>query len=286
VPRPLLTAITPIGIDHIGFLGDTIAKIAVSKAGIIKPEVACVIGPQPAEAVPIIEAAAARNHAPLFRHGREWNATPMPTGLLWESRMQAFRLPRPALRGPHQIVNAGIAIACATQLDGFAIPEAAIAAGLQTVDWPARMQRLGHGPLLDAMPTGTELWLDGAHNAMAGEALAATLRELPPRPTWLIAGVLNTKDAAGLLRPLASLPLMQGACCIAIPGEANSLSAENLAAAAHSAGLQASTAESPSRAAQRIADMIRAGAAIQAAPARVVITGSLYLAGRILAENG
>ncbi|WP_370155637.1 folylpolyglutamate synthase/dihydrofolate synthase family protein [Ferrovibrio sp.] len=286
IPQPRLTAITPVGIDHVGFLGDTVAKIAVSKAGIIKPGVPCIVGPQPADAMAVIAARAAACDAPLFRHGAEWmvETAAADGGLLWrDADGAALRLPAPALPGAHQAINAGTAIACARHLAGFAIPEAAIAAGLRGVDWPARMQRLTRGPLVDALPKDAEIWLDGAHNAMAGEALAATLAALPPRPTWLIAGVLNTKDATGLLRPLA--PLVRGASCIAIPGEANSLAAEDLAAAAQAAGIAAR----PAAGLLPAADMIRAEAAA-AAPARqtvrIVITGSLYLAGRVLSDNG
>jgi dihydrofolate synthase/folylpolyglutamate synthase len=286
VPRPRLTAITPIGIDHVAFLGDTIAKIAVSKAGIIKPDVPCVVGPQPDDAMAVIAAKAAECRAPLFRHGGDWQIERNGDGsLVWRDAESRLHLPAPALLGAHQAVNAGIAVACARRLDGFAIPEAAIAAGLREVEWPARMQRLTHGPLAAALPAGTEIWLDGAHNAMAGAALAGTLAALPPRPTWLIAGVLNTKDAAGLLRPLA--PLVRGACCIAIPGEQNSLAAGELAAAAASVGIAASAAGSLAQAAQTIrAAAESSSAAARGQPYRVIVTGSLYLAGRVLAENG
>ncbi len=281
IPQPRLTAITPIGIDHVAFLGDTIAKIAAAKAGIIKPGVPCVVGPQPDEAMAVITAQAAACRAPLIRHGREWTVRETADGMLWRQGEQDIRLPHPALLGEHQIVNAGTAVTCARNLAGFDIPPDAIAHGLRGVDWPARMQRLNKGPLVDILPPGTELWLDGAHNAMAGAALAETLNILPPKPTWLLAGMLNTKDSAGLLRPLA--PLIRGARCISIPGEINSLSAEDLAAAARSVGLAAAPAESAEAAMRQIAETIRAEAA--SAPARVVITGSLYLAGRILAEN-
>lgn len=281
IPRPRLTAITPIGIDHVAFLGDTITKIAAAKAGIIKPGVPCVVGPQPDEAMAVIAAQAAACKAELIRYGHEWDIRETANGILWRQGDQELALPRPALLGEHQIVNAGTAVTCARNLTGFDIPPEAIARGLREVDWPARMQRLSRGPLFDLLPPGTELWLDGAHNAMAGAALAETLQTLPPKPTWLLAGMLNTKDAAGLLRPLA--PLMRGARCIAIPGEANSLSAEDLAVAAHSVGMDAAPAESAAAAMRQIAETIRAEAA--PAPARVIITGSLYLAGRILSEN-
>lgn len=283
VPRPLLTALTPIGIDHVGFLGDTVGKIAVSKAGIIKPGVPCIVGPQPDEAMAVIAAKAAACGAPLLCQGRDWWAEMAADGgLLWRDgtgpNQETLHLPAPALPGAHQIVNAGIAVACARHLAGIPIPQTALAAGLRDVDWPARMQRLRRGPIADALPGETEIWLDGAHNAMAGVALADTLAALPPPPSpgpcLLIAGVLNTKDAAGLLRPLA--PLVTGGCAVAIPGESNSLSAEQLAQAAAQAGLHLQPQPS-------IAAAVAAIAARR--PARLLITGSLYLAGHILSEN-
>lgn len=281
IPQPALTALTPIGIDHVAFLGDTIAKIATNKAGILKEGVPCVVGPQPADAIAVIEARAAETKSELFRHGRDWTVRETSEGIAWRDRTIELALPRPALLGAHQVVNAGVAVACARHLSSFTIPSEAIAAGLRQVDWPARMQLLTKGPLPDLLPPGTELWLDGAHNAMAGEALAEALKLLPPRPTWLLAGMLNTKDAAGFLNPLA--PGLQAARCIAIPGEANSLSAEELAQAARSVGLTAEPSGSAAAAMRQIAQMIRADA--ESAPARVVIAGSLYLAGRILSEN-
>lgn len=281
IPQPALTALTPIGIDHVAFLGDTIAKIAVNKAGILKHGVPCVVGPQPSEAIEVIEARADETKSPLFRHGRDWTVRETSDGIAWRDKTIELHLPRPALLGAHQVINAGVAIACARHLPGFTISPEAIAAGLRQVEWPARMQQLTKGPLPDLLPPGTELWLDGAHNAMAGEALAEALKQLPPKPTWLLAGMLNTKDAAGFLKPLA--PGLQAARCIAIPGEANSLSAEELTQAAHSVGLTAEPSGSAAAAMRQIAQLIRADA--ESAPARVVISGSLYLAGRILAEN-
>lgn len=281
IPQPVLTALTPIGIDHVAFLGDTITKIAANKAGILKDRVPCVVGPQPDDAIAVIEARAAETKSTLLCHGRDWTVRETSDGIRWRDSAVELVLPHPALLGAHQVINAGVAIACARNLSGFSISPEAIAAGLRQVDWPARMQQLTKGPLADLLPPDTELWLDGAHNAMAGEALAAALKLLPPRPTWLVAGMLNTKDAAGFLRPLA--PRMEGARCIAIPGEANSLSAEDLTEAARGVGLAAEPAGSAAAAMRQIAQMIRADAA--SAPARVVIAGSLYLAGRILSEN-
>lgn len=281
VPRPALTTITPIGIDHVQFLGPTLTQIASAKAGIIKQDVPCVVGPQSDEAMAVIAARAAARQAPLLRQGHEWHVRGGEDCIVWEDRSAAYRLPRPALPGAHQIVNAGAAVACARALEAFSFPEPAIAAGLREVEWPARLQRLARGPLVDALPPQSELWLDGAHNAMAGAALAAALAEMPPKPTWLVAGMLNTKDAAGFLKPLA--PLMRAARCIRIPGEANSLPADDLAATARSVGLDAGPAADLPEAVTEIAEMIRAGTSN--GPARVLIAGSLYLAGRVLAEN-
>ncbi|MBX3455737.1 folylpolyglutamate synthase/dihydrofolate synthase family protein [Ferrovibrio sp.] len=275
IPHPRLTALTPIGIDHVGFLGDTVAKIAVSKAGIIKPGIPCIVGPQPDDAMAVIMAKAAACSAPLLCQDRDWSIQPgKDGGLLWREGESVLHLPAPSLLGAHQIVNAGIAVTCARHLAGFEIPPAAIAAGLRGIDWPARMQRLTQGPIAAALPKHTEIWLDGAHNAMAGEALAATLASLPQKNTWLLAGVLNTKDAAGLLRPLA--PLIAGGCSIAIPGEANSLSAGDLAQAAAQAGIALDPQPDIATAIGHLAKQ---------QPARLLITGSLYLAGKILTDN-
>lgn len=161
------------------------------------------VGPQPIDAIEVIEARAAETKSALFRYGRDWTVRETTDGIRWRDKTVELALPRPALLGAHQVVNAGVAVACARQLAGFTISAEAVADGLRRVDWPARMQRLTKGPLPDLLPPGTELWLDGAHNAMAGEALADALKLLPPRPTWLVVGMLNTKDAAGFLRPLA-----------------------------------------------------------------------------------
>ncbi len=285
VPRPQLTAITPIGMDHMAFLGDSIAAIAGEKAGILKPGVACILGPQPAEAAAVIEARATELAAPLFRHGRDWQLRAEAGQMLWQGDGASLRLPLPALTGPHQIENAGNAIACTRRLGAAVnIPDSAIAAGLARVEWPARLQRLRHGPLLDLLPPGTELWLDGGHNPMAGQALATTLAgwqadAATRRPTWLVAGMLNTKEAGGFLAPLR--PYLAGCRTVAIPGEANSLPATELAGHARQAGLAAEAADSLEAALRAIAGMLK-----QNEPARLLIAGSLYLAGQVLARNG
>jgi len=217
--------------------------------------------------------------APLHRHGTEWQVRPEAGGLVFESRGKARGYPTPVLRGAHQIENAGLALACAALLDGFGLDAAACAAGLAGAEGPGRLQRLTRGPLLDLLPEGWELWLDGGHNAAAGAALARYLAdraEWRERPLHLVYGMLNTKGAQGFLRPLAARAETLRA--VEIPGEPASLSAEEAAREAREAGFQAQASESVAAALHAIAK--------DRTPGRILICGSLYLAGQVLAENG
>lgn len=284
LPAPLLTAITPIGFDHQQYLGNTLAAIAGEKAGILKHARPCVVGPQPDEALAVIEARAEALQAPLFSCGRDWQAQMSAEGFVWVTAGERLHLPLPALPGEHQVRNAATAIACTRRLDGFHIPEAALRSGLLQVQWPARMQRLNHGPLLDLLPASTELWLDGGHNPMAGEALGQVLAhrrgaKTPPRPIYLICGMLNTKEAAGFLRPLAEL--VAEAFCIRIPDEPNALDAGDLVRAGQTVGLQATACTGIEDAAQQITSRATVSAGTEPPPL-VVIAGSLYLAGQVL----
>ncbi|AOZ68195.1 bifunctional folylpolyglutamate synthase/dihydrofolate synthase [Rhodobacter xanthinilyticus] len=273
IERPALTIITPVSIDHQQFLGETLPEIAGEKAGILKRGVPCVVGPQAPEGLAVIEARAARLGAPLFVHGQHWHAFEERGRLVYQDENGLLDLPLPALPGPHQIENAGAAIA-ALRVLGF--DEAACEAAVTRAEWPARMQRLRRGPLAESAP-GVELWLDGGHNPAGGAAVAATLARMPPRPTHLICGMLNTKDVAGYMRPLAAQAASLTA--VAIPGEPNTLPAEVTAEAATRAGLaEVTTAPSVAEALARIAAHDPA--------ARVLICGSLYLAGQVLKENG
>lgn len=274
--RPVVTAITPVSIDHQAFLGDTIPEIAGEKAGILKPDVPAVIGPQPAEAETVIEARAAAIGAPLFRFESEWHCAAARGGMRYEGPRWALDLPLPSLLGAHQVDNAGVAIACLEQLPQFALAPAAIAAGLRHIDWPARLQLLKRGPLVEMLPAGWELWLDGAHNALAAEALAAVAVGWRERPLDLIVGMLNTKDASGFFVPLARYA--RSVQAVTIPGEENPHPAAQIAAAARGLGLEAREAASVTAA---LRDII-----VQSGPARVLICGSLHLAGVVLAENG
>lgn len=272
VVDPALTVITPVSIDHTQYLGETLAEIAGEKAGILKRGVPCVVGPQQDAALAVIEAKAARLAAPLLVHGQHWHVWQERGRLVFQDETGLLDLPLPALIGPHQFENAGAALAALRAL-GFG--EAACEAAMTNVTWPARMQRLRHGPLVD-LAGPAELWLDGGHNPAAGKMLAKVLDTLPPRPTHLICGMLNTKDVAGFMRPLAGHAASLTA--VAIPGEANTLPADVTADAARSAGLVANTASD-------VAAAIHAITGIEPA-ARILICGSLYLAGRVLRENG
>ena len=277
IARPAATAITPISFDHQRFLGDTLAAIAFEKAGILKPGVVGVVGPQPREAADVIDARAAETGSPLYRHGKEWRAEPTATGLRYEGRRWQLDLPASALPGRHQFDNAGAAIACLEGLEStFRVEPAALARGLKTTEWPARLQRLTRGPLAAMLPPDVELWLDGGHNQAGGEVLAQHAATWRDRPLHLIFGMLTTHDAREFLRPLAREAADIGT--VAIPGEVNSRTAEDSAEAARAAGLVAEAYPSVATAV--------ATAAAKPTPSRILICGSLYLAGTVLAENG
>ncbi|MDE4098513.1 bifunctional folylpolyglutamate synthase/dihydrofolate synthase [Phaeobacter gallaeciensis] len=272
IEKPALSVITPVSIDHEQFLGNTLAKIAGEKAGIIKRGVPVVVGPQDDEAMEVIEDVAARLGAPLIAHGQHWHVYEERGRLIFQDETGLLDLPMPALIGAHQVQNAGMALAALRHLGA---DEMACEAAMARAEWPARMQRLKTGPLVEAA-AGAELWLDGGHNAAAGHALADVLAGLPKRPTHLICGMLNTKDVTGYMAPLA--PHVESLTAISIPGEAATLSAEETEAAAQSVGITATRAEDALSALQAI---------IANDPsARVLICGSLYLAGHILRENG
>ncbi len=271
VAQPKLTIITPISIDHVQFLGETLTSIATEKAGILKRGVPCVVGPQPDEAMDVIEAQAARIGAPLIAHGQHWHVTVERDRLIYQDETGLVDLPLPNLPGAHQVQNAGSAIAALRYLE---LNEMACEAAVTQAYWPARMQRLRSGTLTDLAPLA-ELWLDGGHNAAAGEALAAHLATLPPRPTHLICGMLNTKDVTGYLEPLARQA--QSLTGVSIPGETNTLNAQETADAARLVGMQATIADS-------VATALTAITAKDSC-ARVLICGSLYLAGSVLRDN-
>ncbi len=272
VAKPVLTVITPVSIDHQQYLGDTLAEIAGEKAGILKRGVPCVIGPQEDAGMAVIEARAARLGCPVLAFGQQWSAWEERGRLVYQDENGLLDLPLPNLPGPFQIQNAGAAIAALRALGKDA---AACEAAVTKAYWPARMQRLRVGPLVDSAP-GVELWLDGGHNPAGGAAVAATLARMPVRETHLICGMLNTKDVRGYMQPFAGQVTRLHA--VSIPGEKNTLPADVTRDAAASVGMQAVVADS-------VAQALAAIAAV-APGARVLICGSLYLAGGVLRENG
>ena len=272
VENPVLTVITPVSIDHQQYLGETLAEIAGEKAGIIKRGVPCVVGPQEPDGLAVIEARAARLGSPVLAFGQQWSAWEERGRLIYQDENGLMDLPLANLPGPFQVQNAGAAIAALRALGKDA---AACEAAVTKAYWPARMQRLRTGPLVESAP-GVELWLDGGHNPAGGAAVAATLARMPARETHLICGMLNTKDVRGYMAPLADCVTQLHA--VSIPGEKNTLPAEETRDAAASVGMQAVVAESV---AQALADIVA-----KAPQARVLICGSLYLAGGILRENG
>ena len=271
VEKPAVTVITPVSIDHTQFLGETLPEIAGEKAGIIKRGVPCVVGPQMDDALDVIEDRANKLGAPLSVFGQQWHVTTEHGRLVYQDERGLLDLPMPALFGDHQVQNAGAALAVLRALD---MDEAACEGAMKNVSWPARMQRLRKGPLVSTAGDA-ELWLDGGHNPAAGIALASVLKTLPARQTYLICGMLNTKDVEGFMRTVADE--VDRLYSVEIPGETATLSAEETVAKAHAAGLEAEASESVEAAIRIIVDTNPA--------ARIVICGSLYLAGNVLREN-
>lgn len=278
VDKPVLTILTPISYDHADKLGNTVELIAAEKAGILKPGVPCVVSQQDDTVHEVIAREAACRQAPLAIWGQAYDAYEQRGRLIVQRADQLLDLPLPALIGPHQIVNAGTAVAAALELPGFKVSEEAIEQGLATVRWPARMQRIDGGPLPALLKPGSELWLDGGHNPAAGRFLAETLADLEeraPKPLYLVVGMLGLKDAAGFLGAFRGLA--RHVVGVPIPGSHESpFEPDQLAEAARTVSLNAEGAESVEAALKRIE-------AIDPGPKRILIAGSLYLAGHVLA---
>jgi dihydrofolate synthase/folylpolyglutamate synthase len=278
VHAPALVALTPISLDHQSYLGPTVGEIASEKAGILKPGVACVCAAQPTEAARVIRARASLIGAPLFEERRDWRVEPEADGrLTFQEGGAALRLPAPALAGTHQYQNAGLAVACVRRLAHlFAVDADAIGRGLCGVKWPARLQRLEGGRLSALIPEDWELWLDGGHNRAAASVLARHLVEWRDRPVHLVFGMLRAKDAQAFLAKLA--PGIDRVVTVSVPGEPTSLDAEETAAIASRQGIQAVAAKD-------VGEALKILARTRNVPARILICGSLYLAGAVLAEN-
>jgi len=268
IEAPAACAITSISLDHRELLGDTLAAIAAEKAGIAKHGVPLVTGAQPAAAFAALAEAAALAGAPVLARGRDWEIVPHGDGLRYSDASVTIGLPHPSLPGAHQVDNAGVAVAALRA--AMTLPDRAWA-GLARAEWAARMQRL-HGRLARLAPQGWEVWLDGGHNPGAGAALARHLAGWRDRPIHLIVGMKQSKDAAEFLRPL--LPHAAQVLAVQEPGQHLALPVEAVILA--SGGV--------AKAGPTVAEAL--GRLPQGPPARVLICGSLYLAGEVLKADG
>lgn len=281
VPKPALSVITPVSMDHADKLGATVALIAREKAGILKPGVPGVISQQGAEALDVIRAEAERVRAPIAVWGEDFEAFEQRTRLVYQDEERLLDLPLPALLGQHQIINAGTAVAAVLRLGVPGLSERAIERGLVEVQWPARMQRLDNGPLARLLQSpSSELWLDGGHNIAGGAAIAQTLGELEeraPKPLAVVVGMMGQKDARGFLEHFRGLT--RRIVTVPIPGaHEKPFDPAELAALATSLGL-------PAEVAPDVETGIRLAQIGTSGPIRILVCGSLYLAGRVLALN-
>ena len=274
VDHPLGTIITPIDLDHQEFLGSTLAEIAGNKAGIFKRGSRAVVGLQHAEARAALEGAAKNLDIMPLLQDRDFAGSARDGHLRFSDTQGVLNLPAPALAGMHQFDNATLAVAAARHF-GLPVDEAAIAAGLLQVVWPARMQPIERGDLRATLPASHELWLDGGHNPHGARALARSITALPKRPLVLIMGMLNTRDPAQFLD--AFRDLAPAVLALTIPGEQNAHNAATIATEARIAGFAALPTRSLGAALKQAARVENA---------RILICGSLYLAGQVLKQNG
>ena len=277
VAQPALTVLTSISIDHTSFLGETLADIADEKAGILKPGVPCVVARQDPVALARIEQRAEALDAPLISAGRDWDAYEQHGRLIYQTTSALVDLPLPRLAGRHQIDNAGAAISVIRALFRDPSVARALEVGLTSATWPGRLQPLGPSQLQGLAMEGAEIWLDGGHNPAAAETLARSMAELEervPRPLHLVVGMMTSKNAGAFLRPFKGLVEWVGT--IPVPGQEGSFPAADLAEAPRAEGLQAEPAGD-------LAQALELSKARTSEPPRILICGSLYLAGAVLA---
>jgi dihydrofolate synthase/folylpolyglutamate synthase len=281
VDAPLATVIAPISMDHTEFLGQTLMTIAREKAGVIKRDVPVVCAEQPPEAIAVVEQQTRRMHAPLYSAGQEWHVNVERGRLVYQDDRGLMDLAAPRLFGRHQFDNAGLAIATLRAQDTFRIDTAAFEAGIVNAEWPARMQRLASGALVEEAPQGSEIWLDGGHNAEGGRVAAAALGDLEERvsrPLVVIVGMMANKDAGAFLANFAGLT--RHIIAVQIPDRDNAMPPDRMADAARALGMRVETSASVEAALRSLARLA------YEVPPRILITGSLYLAGHVLAANG
>jgi dihydrofolate synthase/folylpolyglutamate synthase len=279
IEQPVASVITPVSIDHVDLLGDTLEKIATEKAAILRRGIPGVIGRQSEGPLAIIMRQADEVSTPLHVMGQEWTSAEERGRLVYQDETGLLDLPAPRLFGRHQFDNAGTAIA-ALRASGLGLLPKAFEQGVIKADWPARLQRLSNGKLSGFAPMGSEIWLDGGHNVDGGRIIAAALADLEERvsrPLVLIVGMLATKDAEGFLRNFTGLTRKM----VALPiHQDKALPADTLADIARKIGIPAERAETIEGALSHVAELGLVP------PPRILITGSLYLAGEVLAANG
>jgi dihydrofolate synthase / folylpolyglutamate synthase len=281
IDAPLVSVIAPVSIDHTEFLGDTLMTIAGEKAAIIKRNVPVICAEQTPEAMAVIEQYAKRMHAPLHAAGQEWHVNVERGRLVYQDERGLMDLAAPRLFGRHQFDNAGLAIATLRAQNLFRIDNAAFEAGIVNAEWPARMQRLASGALVDQAPQGCELWLDGGHNADGGRVVAAALGDLEERvsrPLVVIVGMMGNKDANAFLANFAGLT--RHIIAVQIPDSDGAMPPDTLADAARQLGMRVETSVTVEAALRSLARLA------YEVPPRILITGSLYLAGHVLSANG
>jgi dihydrofolate synthase / folylpolyglutamate synthase len=281
IEAPLATVIAPIGMDHTEFLGDTLMAIAAEKAAILKRNVPAICAEQAPEAIAVIQRQAGHIHVPLHAAGQEWHVGVERGRLVYQDERGLMDLAAPRLFGRHQFDNAGLAIATLRAIDTFKIEAAAFEAGIVNAEWPARMQRLASGALVDQAPKASEIWLDGGHNADGGRVVAAALGDLEERvsrPLVVIVGMMANKDAGGFLANFAGLT--RHIIAVQIPDRDNTMPPDTLADAARQLGMRVETAPGVEAALRALTRLV------YEVPPRILITGSLYLAGHVLAANG
>lgn len=281
IEKPAACVIQPISLDHQAYLGDRVELIAAEKGGIIKCGVPVVIGHQEFDgARDVLTSIAERLSCPLTIYGQDYLAFEEFGRMVYQDEFGLMDLPLPRLPGRHQLGNAATAIR-AVKAAGFPVSDSVAEVAMQTVEWPGRLQRLSEGDLVAFAPEGAEIWLDGGHNPGAGEVIAeaiAGMEERQTRPLYLISGMINTKDPVGYFRPFVDL--VQAVYTVPIEGSDVGLDPVALAQSAAEAGLRARPASSVSEALRLISDATPNGPA-----PRILIGGSLYLAGNVLAQN-
>jgi dihydrofolate synthase/folylpolyglutamate synthase len=281
IDTPLASVIAPISMDHTDFLGDNLTAIASEKAAIIKRNVPAICAEQFPEVIAVIEAEAKRKRAPLHSAGQQWQVNVERGRLVYQDDRGLMDLAAPRLFGRHQFDNAGLAIATLRAQNLFKIDAAAFEAGIVAAEWPARMQRLASGALIDHAPRDSEIWLDGGHNAEGGRVAAAALGDLEERvsrPLVIVVGMMDNKDASAFLTNFAGLT--RHIIAVEIPDKDNAMPPDRLADAARALGMRveiAGTVEAALGLLSRLAYEV---------PPRILITGSLYLAGHVLVANG